>query len=379
MSPRTAVFSSVVLWSKVFLLLFADDASVSAQSSSCGTAQRLQAGSPREGIITMDSADFDLCGRGIGSIFESELWAGHWFSYTTSLTDNRITRVQVQCSVGGCDAMSGEIAPLVEIFKGPCDSLTCQDISISLAANERLFENEVDAEYFFYVYAAFAVGGTPYLLSLEEIEPAPGDTMEGAIALTSQDLPYEGGFTTYGARSDRSLDACGLDGEYGVWFTYETTLRSQGVVLRATDNLGFAMTVGVQVANGDRFTCIDYSVADTLFDFFDKIEWTAESGILYFIIIASPSPDYSGAFKLTLQSRGDIPATANASIPDPPAAAPVASDQAIQVTTAPTIRLVAPGNSNLPEQPTGSSCTSRDVRVIFNSLLTLAILACLVF
>ena len=372
MSPRTVVFSSVAHWSQFLLLLFTDNAIVSAQSSSCGTAQCLQAGSPSEGIITMDSAVFDLCGG--GSISESELRAGHWFSYATSLSENRITRVQVQCLVGGCDAMSGEIAPILEIFRGPCDSLTCQDISILQAAYDRLFENEVGVEYFFYVYTLFAAGSAPYLITFEEIEPPPSDNMEGAIALTSQDLPYEGSFTTYGARSDRSLDACGLDGKYGVWFTYQTTWPSQGVVLRATDNLGFAMAVGVQVADNKQFACIDYSIAETLFDVIDKIEWIAESGILYFILIASPSPYYSGEFGLTLQSRGVLPAPASASIPDPPVAAPAASDQASQVTTAPTTTLIAPGDSKLPEQlPSDSSSTSGDAGVIFNSSLSLVI------
>jgi hypothetical protein len=128
------------------------------------------------------------------------------------------------------------------------------------------------------------------------------------------------------------------------------------------------MTVGVQVVNGVRFTCKDYSVTNTLFDFVNEIEWIAESAILYFIIIASPSSDNSCAFILTLQSRGNLPDTANASIPDPPTAAPAASDQASQVITTPTIGLVAPGDSNLPEQPSGSSSTSRDVGVIFNSI-----------
>jgi hypothetical protein len=116
--------------------------------------------------------------------------------------------------VGGCNAMSRKITLIVEIFKGPCDSLTCQVISVSQATNERFFENEVDAEYFFYVYTTFTLGGVPYLLSFEEVKPPPGNNMEGAIALTSQDLPYEGGIKIYCARSDRSLDACGLDGKY---------------------------------------------------------------------------------------------------------------------------------------------------------------------
>jgi hypothetical protein len=287
------------------------------------------------------------------------------FLYATPLAESRITRVQVQCSDDGCDAMSGEIAPIVEIFKGPCDFLTCQDISILQAASERLFENEVGVEYLFYVYTMFALGGTPYLLSVEEIEPPLNDNMEGAIALTGQDLPYEGFFTTFGARSDRSLDACGLGGKYGVWFKYQTMSPSQEVVLRATDNLGFVMYAGVQVANdGDLFKCLDYTVVDTLFDTFDDVEWIAETGILYLILIASPSPYYSGAFELTLQSRGDIPAPADASIPGPPVVAPPASDEASGVPTAPTIRL-----------PSDSPSISRDAAgAIFNSSLSLAIL-----
>jgi len=35
---------------------------VLSHASSCGTAQRVQEGYPGKGIITMDSADFDLCG-----------------------------------------------------------------------------------------------------------------------------------------------------------------------------------------------------------------------------------------------------------------------------------------------------------------------------
>ncbi len=69
-------------------------------------------------------------------------------------------------------------------------------------------------------------------------------------------------------------------------------------------------------------------------------------------------------------TSSDLPASANAIIPDPPAAPPATVDQASQVTT-------APGDSNLPEQPSGCSSTSRDVGVIFNYLLTLANLACL--
>lgn len=363
-SPCIAVFSSVICWSEFLLLLSMDkNGIVLSQASSCGTAQRLQVGYPGEGIIMMDSADFDLCGG--GGISESDLRAGHWFSYATSLAESRITRVQVQCSDDGCDAMSGEIAPIVEILMGPCDSLTCQDISILQAANDRLFENEVGVEYFFYVYTMFALGGTPYLLSVEEIKPPPNDNMEGAIALTSKDLPYEGIFTTFGARSDSRLDACGLAGKYGVWFKYQTTSPPQEVVLRATDNLGFVMYGGVQVANGDQFNCIDYTIVDTLLDTFDDIEWIAETGILYLILIASPSPYYSGAFELTLQSRGDLPAPATASIPGPPVAAPAASDQASRVPTVPTIRL-----------PSDSPSSSGDAAgAIFKSSLSLAILA----
>jgi len=220
--------------------------------------------------------------------------------------------------------MSGEIAPIIEILMGPCNSLTCQEISILQAANDRLFENEVGVKYFFYVYTMFALGGTPYLLSVEEIKP-----------------------------------------KYGVWFKYQKTSPPQEVVLRATDNLGFVMYGGVQVANGDQFNCIDYTIVDTLLDTFDDIEWIAETGIMYLILIASPSPYYSGAFELTLQSRGDLLAPATASIPGPPVAAPAASDQASQVPTVSTIRL-----------PSDSPSSSGDAAgAIFKSSLSLAILA----
>jgi hypothetical protein len=382
MSLPTAVNFSGILWSKVLFLLFTwnTDTAVLAQSSSCISAQRLQAELPSEGEITMDSTDIDLCGSGTDSFSDSELQAGHWFSYVTSLAENRITHIQVQCSVTGCDAMSGEIAPIVEIFRGPCDSLTCEDISSLHAATDRFFENEVGVEYFIYVYTLFALGGTPYVLSFDEIEPPSSDNMDGAIALTSQDLPYKGSFTTFGARSDLDLDACGLDGGYGVWFTYKTTWPSQSVVLRATDNLGFSMTVGVQVANGNHFSCIAYSVVDISFlDVVDEIEWIAESGNIYFILVASPSPEYSGAFELTVQSRGDLQTPANTSIPGSPVPAPAAFDQTTQVTTAPTIRLVASGDSKFPSSlPSDSSSISRGAGAIFNSTLTPAILACLV-
>ncbi|KAL7468034.1 hypothetical protein ACHAXS_008256 [Conticribra weissflogii] len=293
---------SPIDWYKVCFSLFLLNTKVTnsaAQASSCNEAQRLQAGLPVEGELTIDSANFDFCDGSSGvDISESDLQAGHWFSYSTSLGETRITKVEV----------NGELPPLVDIFEGDCDSLSCESISSPFTAGSvKFFENKVGVEYFFYVYTSFAVGGTPYVISFEEIDPPLGDNMEAAISLSTEDLPYEGDFTTYGARSDLNLDACALDGPYGVWFTYQTTLQSEKVVLRAVDGFEQFVNVGVQFASdGGDFNCVVYSPSSF---FTESVEWIAESGKLYFILVGSPYPEISATFKFSLQSRvmADIP------------------------------------------------------------------------
>ncbi len=307
--------SSINSWFKLSLWLFLFSTAITAQSSSsssCSTAQRLQAGVPSEGEITLDSPSFNFCTGGTGEFSESELEAGNWFSYATALTESRIVQIQIQCTTSGCDALAGEISPIIEIFEGSCDSLTCEDISALHAASIRSFQNELGAEYIIYVYTPFAVGGAPYVLSFDEIEPPPNDGMGDAIAFTSQDLPYQGDFSTYGARSDLDLDACGLEGAYGVWFTYQTTSSSEEIVLRATDSLGAMKSVGVQLASGDQFTCITYAFSSF---FVESIEWIAESGMVYLILVAEISPDLGDTFALTVQSRGGSPVSPTTTVP----------------------------------------------------------------
>lgn len=281
----------------ILFLLKSNVASVASQSSSCSDAQFLQAGLQNKGEITVDSQSFDFC-DGSGSsnkISAPELQAGHWFSYVTPLTESRITKVEV----------SGEIPPLVEVFEGSCDALSCESISSPFTQGSiKFFENKIGVEYFFYVYFPYALGGTSYVIAVDEIDRPLGDDMGGAISLSTTDLPYVGDFTTYGARSDLNLDACALSGYYGVWIMYETTFPSEEVVLRAVDSLEQFMNVGVQVKGEDGgFRCIVSSPATFATE---SIEWIAESSKSYFILVASSYPETGASFKFSLKSRGSV-------------------------------------------------------------------------
>mmetsp|Transcript_1978 Transcript_1978/g.3789 ORF Transcript_1978/g.3789 Transcript_1978/m.3789 type:complete len:329 (+) Transcript_1978:93-1079(+) len=286
-------YSAIDLFKFFFLFLLITNVTTSAsQASSCNEAHRLQAGLPVEGELSIDSANFDFCDGSRFDICESDLKDGDWFSYSTSLAEIRIIKVEV----------NGEIPPLVDIFEGDCDNLSCESISLlTTAGSFKFFENKVGVGYFFYVYTTFAFGGMPYVISIEEIDPPLGDDIEAAISLSTEDLPYVGDFTTYGARSDSNLDACALVGTYGVWFKYQTTLQSEKVVLRAIDGFGQSMNVGVQYASdGGNFNCVVYS---PLIYYTESVEWIVESGKIYFILVASPSPEISATFQFSLQSR----------------------------------------------------------------------------
>ncbi|GAX13519.1 hypothetical protein FisN_27Lu019 [Fistulifera solaris] len=160
--------------------------------------------------------------------------------------------------------------------------------------------------------------------------------MENSIPITQQDLPYKGDFTLGGALSDFGQDACGLSGEYGVWFTYQTTSTMELLVLRVTTG-NHGNVVGIQARDGDNFVCVSIGTA-----YGRDHEWTAEGNVQYYILVTDPAAQYGGLNELTLQSRGEVedpvapvaspnsedtaPVTSPVSAPDTPPMADLVDD-----------------------------------------------------
>lgn len=286
--------------------------------SSCSAAQSIVApfsvnlGS-LETEITISSPDYCVTSVAASTIDE----VGFWFSYVPSKTT--IARIVVEA----VDADG--YAPAMAVFTGSCESLTCmEDISWK---SEYLFQAEADVEYIVFIYSPNGITN-PFTFSLEEIEPPVNDNMENAIPFTQQDLPHKGEFTLGGALSDFGQDACGLFGEYGVWFTYQTTSTMELLVLRVTTG-NHGNVVGIQARDGDNFVCVSIGTA-----YGRDHEWTAEGNMQYYILVTDPVAQYGGLNELTLQSRGVVEdPVAPVSSPNGEDTAPVATPVSAPGTT----------------------------------------------
>ncbi|GAX26103.1 hypothetical protein FisN_42Hh003 [Fistulifera solaris] len=255
--------------------------------------------------------------------------AGFWFRYIAS----KPTMVRVSVEV-----MEGFMFSVATVaVTGSCESLKCEDSSATF--NDLVFQAEVGVEYFIFVFSD-ADGSDPYTLFVEELEPPANDSMETAVALTQDDLPFRGDFTTVGALSDFSQDVCGLFGENGVWFKYTTTYAQESLALRATTG-NTREVLGIQSRSGDRDVCVTSGST-----WGSTIEWTAETGIEYYILVSEPANSDGQLFEFTLQSQGIVEGE-----PEP---APVANP----VTPAPVANPVTPSpptaTDAAPVETTGS-------------------------
>ena len=317
---------------------------IHAQSSSCNNAQILPSGNPFVAEALKNWTEVDIS-RFTSNVPASDLPpGGHWFTYRTSLNETSMTWFSLTPILTD-DTSEGIHTPDFAIFKGSCASLMLE--GVELFGDLFPFENEVGIDYFIYVYQSLEYYA-PYTLTIEELQPPANDKIENAFALTAQDLPFRGDFTTMGSRSDFSVDGCALYDDKGVWFSYTTSFDMESVALQ----LGGFVTmqhspniVGVQVANGDQFTCV------AMGDQFSTIEWTAERGVQYLILITWPRHYDSYYFEFKLQSRGGImvsPSPTGRSV-DPPVASPVA---------APAVPTVSPTESAGETVPTISATES---------------------
>ena len=274
----------------LLLLIFANSQTtiVRAQSTACSAAQSVSAPfsvTPGSVEAVEDSFVFpgytscDDASDSGSSVFP----AGIWFRYTPSSTT--IARVHVEAS----DELQSSVATVVST--GTCDSLTCVDLSLTAIEDEVLFQADAGVEYLIYAFSDADVSD-PFTLFLEEVEPPANDNMESAVALTFEDLPFTGNFTTVGALSDVEQDVCMLGGYHGVWFTFQTAPSQEPLALRAT-TLNTGEVLGVQSVAGDSSECVAPSSKST-------IEWTAEGGVEYYLLVTEPLDSYGGPFELTL-------------------------------------------------------------------------------
>ncbi|GAX17469.1 hypothetical protein FisN_5Hu120 [Fistulifera solaris] len=273
------------------------------------------------------------------TLSESDLPPGRWFSYIPSEV------LVARLSIEALEEFS--FPPEMIVFKGTCDSLVC--INGDNYFREMLFQTTVGDEYFIFVYGPYDEAA--YLLSFEEYGSPANDKMESAVALAQDDLPFQGDFTLQGALSDFTEDACALDGEYGVWFTYTTTFPAELVILKTTTRnyLAALNVIGVQARAGDAFFCV------TVGDSSEKsVEWTAEANVQYYILIGDPKPQSDGTFELTLQSRGLLPSPPLPAAPQPapetsPVLAPIKNEELPAPETAPVVVPDTSGEAIAPE------------------------------
>ena len=303
-------------WSPVLflLILLSIVTDISAQSSSCSTAQVLQPGNQVNGAVLTDyttSDEFDE----LNTFPASDLQSGHWFTYKPSLTETRLVVIDIEAS------SEGDYPPDFAVFKGSCTSLTLEGVS---SLDSLYFENEIDVVYFIYVFEENTLGPDafftyPYNIMIEEVEPPVNDKIENAVALTTDDLPFRGDFTTYGALSDFNTDGCGLEAESGVWFSYETSFAEESLALQlgGFENFLSYPDIGIQVATDDQFICVDIANGDST-------GWVAEVGIRYLILVKWVDPANAFSFEFKLQSLGGTPVSPspNGSVSNPPAASP---------------------------------------------------------
>ncbi|GAX17628.1 hypothetical protein FisN_18Lu297 [Fistulifera solaris] len=307
---------------------------VQAQSS-CSTAQSIAAPfSFSESIVGTDNQSYyvDKCTSSV-----SDLPQGHWLVYKPSKS------VIASISLDYLDSFTSPLE--VIIFKGTCDSLTCvKDYFLQ----EQFLQTAPGDQYYILLYRHEGeYWDLPYLVVLEEYDAPVNDEMEGAIALTQDDVPYAGEYTLDGALSDFSEDACALDGSFGVWFTYTTTIPSEQVVLKATtgDNLSFGNVIGVQAWDGSSFTCVTTG-SNTR----KSVEWIADANVEYYILIGNFVPRIDGPLALIVQSLGSLQSPTAPANSEPAPSLPVSAPGPAPMETPPSI----PNASNEGTSPAQS-------------------------
>lgn len=266
-----------------------------------------------------------------GGFSSSALPEGLWFSYIPS--ESSLLRILVETSAEGSSSIPNMLS-----LKGTCESLTCDPDGYDTIAFE---DGQAGTQYYIYVFRNSADAGySPWKLTLEYISPPSNDKMETAVAITDQDLPFDDQFSTYGATSDASQDACGLAGQYGIWFSYTTTALEQPLILEITvgvlqDSIG----IQYQLADGS-FACVGTALSTG-----SSIEWTAQGNTPYYILVGVAAPEDGHVFGLTLQSS---------SVTTPPTSPLTVSP--VSPTLAPTSAVAATAATSTP-QPSSSTAT----------------------
>jgi hypothetical protein len=300
------------------LLISIHKSAVVRAQSSCSAAQSIAAPfSIDESIVGTDDQSYfaDKCTSSV-----SDLPQGHWLVYKPS--KSVIARVSRDFALDGVEVI---------IFKGVCDSLTCvKDYFLQ----EQFLQTAPGDQYYILLYRFEGEAwDLPYLVVLEEYEAPVNDKMEGAIALTQDDVPYAGEYTLDGALSDFSEDACALDGSFGVWFTYTTTIPSEQVVLKATtgDDLSFGNVIGVQALDGSSFRCVTTGTAIE-----GSVRWVAEANVEYYILIGNLVPRIDGPLALIVQSLGSLQSPTAPATSEPAPSLPVSAPGPAPVETPPS-------------------------------------------
>jgi hypothetical protein len=240
-------------------------------------------------------------------------------------------------------------------FRGSCDSLSCD----ANARNNVGFEDaQAGTKYYVYVYRnASNIGDDPYTLTLDYLTPPTNDNMQNAVAITQSDLPFRSQFSTYGALSDASQDACALSGDYGSWFSYMTTISNEPLTVSvATGMLHDNIGIQYQLADGS-FACVGTSGSSG-----SSIEWTAQANTQYYILVSVSTPDDGHSSTFTLLSRSS-PAPTSTVATNPPTVAPVSPAPS---TSMPTLSAPSPPPSIRQEssiQPTSNNVANAPTNV----------------
>ena len=277
----TAYFSSLLL-----AFLWQANAPVVLGQLFCNTSQSISSPftSSPEDIPPITRADVDqLCASGL-SFSASKLDGGLWYSYIPSR--DGITYM----------ALDPVYAML---FSGSCDALTCQlSSTLDLNFGGTLIAIDAGIEYFLFVFHQGYVEWANFTLDVEEIQAPVNDGIENAVALTPQDLPFSGVFTTYGATSDYKLDACGLDGKaYGVWFSYYSTVA--GKLSLQEDPGNFFNNIAVMALQGNTLFCVTRGGTA-----YTAMEWTTAPDTMYYILVTEELLINENKFTLTIKSVG---------------------------------------------------------------------------
>ncbi|GAX23420.1 hypothetical protein FisN_15Lu153 [Fistulifera solaris] len=272
-----------------------ETAFVQAQGS-CSAAQENVPPFEISGNIAAPTTEYNhpsaLCGAAFS---ESDLPPGDWYSY--------FPKTEVALLTAGFSITLDSFPPNVVVFEGTCESLSCvnYDPLYDFFVTDVPMTTLPGSELFIYVFSEY--GSPSYTLTLEEYSPPPNDKLENAVAITQDDLPFQGVFSLDGALSDFEEDGCGIDGKYGVWFTYTSTFPEEPIVLKTTvQSAAIANTViGVQARVGDSWVCEAIG-----FSFDIELQWIAKANVQYYILIGDSVASLNGDFEVTLQSRGVV-------------------------------------------------------------------------